>query len=123
MTATARRAPVFLIVAALTAAGCAGDPGLSDCAAVAEAAVDVIQQTIDVLEESAAGAEPDEDRITGIEEAGAQLEQRAAELECTEAEMSELMAGLAGRLEARTALGQQLIESLRAGTGGFFEGG
>ena len=121
-----RSLPVILAV--LLVSGCGGDgeadpASLGDCAAVAEAAVAVIQQTIDVLEVAAGGTEPDPEIVAGIEAEGSALEERAEEIGCTEAEIAGLMAGLADRLEAGTPLGQQIIEGLRTGSSGFFEDG
>lgn len=115
------------VLAVVIASGCGGgdsDPAsLDDCESVAQAAVAVIQQTIDVLEVAAGGTEPDPEAVAEIEAAGSALEARAEEIGCTEAEIAGLMAGLAGSLEAETALGQQIIEGLRTGSSGFFEEG
>ena len=78
-----RSLPVILAV--LLVSGCGGDgeadpASLDDCAAVAEAAVAVIQQTIDVLEVAAGGTEPDPEIVAGIEAEGSALEERAEEM-------------------------------------------
>jgi len=111
--------------------GCGGggeeavDPAsLETCEAVADAAIVVIQDSIDMLDAASnSGIEPDAETVASVEAAGIALEERALALACTDAEMTELMAGLASGLEAESVFGQLIIESLRAGDGGFFEEG
>lgn len=122
---------IALLVVVLVSFGCGGggeeavDPAsLETCRAVADAAIVVIQDSIDMLDAaSTSGTEPDAETVAAVEAAGTALEERALALACTDAEMSDLMAGLASGLEAESVFGQLIIESLRAGDGGFFEEG
>jgi len=130
-----RRVILLLALApALLAASCGDDGGkvdpssLQTCGEIADAAIDVLQQTIDIVDEMSVddlvgvgdpGEAPDE--IRAIEEAGMALEARALELGCTDEQMSGLMRERAGVLSAESTPGQLVIEGLREGGVGFFE--
>jgi hypothetical protein len=120
--------PAFVVFAlAVVAASCGGggeDPAsLATCEDVADAAVAAVQESIDVIDSVAAGAEPDPDVATAVEERARVLERRAGELGCTEAEMARLTAKRIGLLRAETVAGQLIIEGLRAETAGGSGGG
>jgi hypothetical protein len=115
---------VFLLAAACGGGGRGIDPdSLGSCGEVADAAVVVLQDSIDAMDRAASGAEPDAADIAALEESGRELEDRAAALGCGDAQMAELLADRADRLEAESVLGQSIIEGLRAGEGGFFADG
>jgi len=130
-----RRVVLLLaLVTALLAASCGDDGGIVDsasletCGDVADAAIDVLQQTIDIVDEMSVddlvsvgdpGEAPEETRV--IEETGVALEARALDLGCTDEQMSGLMRERAGALSAESVPGQLIIEGLREGGGGFFE--
>jgi len=121
----------MLAVAALTASlvACGGGDGsvdpssLGTCEAVADAAVVVIQDSIDLMDAAATGAEPALDEIAALEGLGRDLEERARALGCGDEEMTALMIERADHLEAGSVLGQSIIEGLRAGEGGFYQEG
>ncbi|MFH2073462.1 MAG: hypothetical protein ABIJ75_11490, partial [Actinomycetota bacterium] len=84
----------------LLTAGCGGggapgtDPAsLASCEAVADAAIGVIQDSIDILEEaSSSGTEPDAATTGAVEAAGVALEERARLLGFTDEERAALRA-------------------------------
>jgi hypothetical protein len=97
---------------------------LQSCDAVAVAAIEVIQDSIDIVDEAlTTGEEPDPSVTESIEVTGAALEAQAAVLGCTDEQMSALMADLAAGLQAESVFGQLIIEGLTAGEGAFFEDG
>jgi len=119
-----------LLVTVLFAAACGGggettDPAsLTSCDAVAGAAIAVIQDSIDLMDEASTNqSEPDAGIVAAIEEAGAALDERAAALRCTDAEMTALLAELADGLEAESVVGQLIIERFKVGDEGFFSEG
>ncbi|MCB2222610.1 MAG: hypothetical protein KQH83_00430 [Actinobacteria bacterium] len=115
------RRRITAVLAAVALAACGGgaeqgrpDPaGLGSCDAVAEAVVAVIQENIVLVDDAAdALTEPDPAVVADLEQAGAALEARAAELGCTDDEMTAAIAARAGGLEARSVYGQLIIEGL-----------
>ncbi len=116
---------IILLSAACGGSGGSTDPAsLESCDAVAAEAILVIQDSIDILEAaSSSGAEPDLETVGAVESAGTALEERALDLGCTDSELSSLMAGRAGGLEAKSVFGQLIIENLKAGEDGFYSGG
>ena len=94
---------------------------VSSCAGLADAGIDLLQDTIDALEaldddELAAldgQDEPEEFEI--FEVRGDAHERRAGELGCSPEERARLLAERVDRLEATTVLGQLIIEGARAG--------
>jgi len=119
----------LLAILAVTAACGGGDDSLDldtleSCGAVADAAITVIQEMIDLLDDnSTSGDEPDPEAGRAVEEAGEALEARAVTLGCSDEEMSRLMADLADGLEAGSVFSQLIVERLKAGEDGFFEAG
>jgi hypothetical protein len=115
------------LAAALAACGGGDGPvepeSLGSCAEVADAAVGVIQDSIDALDAAESGAEPDAEEIAVLEDLGNRLEDRARDLGCADDEMTALMIERADLLEADSVMGQAIIEGLRAGDGGFYQGG
>lgn len=123
-----------MLALALLAASCGDDGGEADpaslgtCEEIADAAIDVLQQTIDVVDgmsdaDPASSGDTGEgsDEFQAIEEAGAALEARALDLRCTDEQMSALMRERADSLSAESTIGQLVIEGLREGGEGFFE--
>jgi len=123
-----------VLALALLAASC-GDDGemvdpasLGTCEEVADATIDVLQQTIDIVdglsaEDPASSDDAGEatDEFRAIEEAGMALEARALDLGCTDEQMSALMRERADLLSAESSIVQLVIEGLREGGEGFFE--
>lgn len=123
-----------VLALALLAASCGDDGDMVDpaslgtCEEVADATIDVLQQTIDIVdglsaEDPASSDDAGEvtDEFRAIEEAGMALEARALDLGCTDEQMSALMRERADRLSAESSIGQLVIEGLREGGEGFFE--
>ena len=123
-----RMIPLLVGVMLFTACG-GGEAGidpasLESCEAVAAAAIEVIQDSIDIVDEaSTTGEEPDQALADSVEATGAALEERAAVLGCTEEQIAESMAVLIGDLHAESVFGQLIIEGLTAGEGAFFDEG
>jgi len=116
-----------LLVTVLSAAACGGGEettnpaSLASCDAIAGAAITVIQDSIDLMDEaSTSQSEPDPETVAAIEEAGAALDERATALGCIDAEMTALLAELADDLEAKSVFGQLIIERFKVGDEGFF---
>lgn len=132
-----RRTPTFLLLLfmlfAVAACGdddASADPAsLSSCDAVADASIDLLQETLDVIdslsaEELVALGESDEPpaALADVETRGNALEERATTLGCTDEQMTSLMIARVDQLDSESIFGQFLIESIRNGDGGFFEG-
>ena len=124
-----RRIIPLAMTAALFVACGGGDEtpapsSLQSCDEVAIAAIEVIQDSIDIVDEaSTTGEEPDLSVTESVEATGAALENQASVLGCTDEQMSALIADLAADLQAESVFGQLIIEGLTAGEGAFFEEG
>ena len=117
---------LFVLIAALglVTASCGGDSGAGSCAAVAVDAIQLFQTAIDeidslTLEELGAFGEDGPPAFAELETKGIELQEKAEELDCSEAEMEELIDARAGDLTAEGEFGQFMIEGLESG--GFFE--
>jgi len=132
-----RRTPTILLATLMVVAvaACGDDSGGSDpasltsCESIADAGIDLLQDTIDIIdamsaEELAAMGNSEETppELVSIETRGTALEARAADLGCTDEQLSSLMTARVDDLSSDTVFGQFLIESIRSGEGGFFEG-
>jgi hypothetical protein len=115
----------IVVVLGVVLAACGGDAGRADSAAldtceqIADAAMDVTQDLVDLIDAAAAGAEPDPESIAAVEILALGLEDRAGELGCTDEQMAGLWGERAHVLRAESVAGQQYIEGLKAGEGGF----
>ena len=111
----------LLLALALVMAACgdddAADPAsLDSCDAIATAGIDLLQSTrdeIDALntEEQSALLTSDEEPafVTELEARGTALEARAAEINCTDEQIGELMFGKFDRLSAESTVGQLFL--------------
>jgi len=133
-----RRTPTLLLAAllAVAVAACGDDSGgsadpasLNSCETLADASIDLLQDTLDIIDSMSAeelaamgASEETPSELVAIETRGTALEDRADELGCTEEQMSALMTARVDDLSSDSVFGQFLIESIRAGEGGFFEG-
>jgi len=121
------RPAVVVFALAVAAASCGGggedSTSLATCEDVADAAIAAVQESIDMMDSVAAGAEPDPDVATAVEGRARAVERRAGELGCTEEEMARLTAERIGLLRAETVAGQVIIEGLRAELGRGSSGG
>lgn len=131
-----RRALGLAIAATLVVAAC-GDDGadfsdpesLDTCEEVADGAVAVLQETIDIMDSmsveelTALGAsEETPEEFRSVEEQGRALEERSAEIGCSEEEFSSLVAERAADLTAESPLGQLILEGVKAGDTDLFGG-
>ena len=116
---------LFILMAALAliVAACGGDSGGDSCESVADDAIQVIQDVIDELDsltlEEIAAMEEEPEALADMERRADELQQKANELGCTDAEMQQLLDARVGNLEAEGMFGELLIGELE--TGGFFE--
>jgi hypothetical protein len=133
-----RRTPTILLatLVVVAVAACGDDSGgsadpasLNSCESLADASIDLLQDTLDVVDSMSAeelaamgSSEETPPELATIETRGTALEARAEDLGCTEEQMSSLMTARVDELSSDTVFGQFLIESIRAGEGGFFEG-
>ncbi len=119
-----RKLLVLIPILGLVAASCGGDSGAGSCAVVADDAVQLFQTTIDeldsmTLEELGAFGEEGPPAFADLETKGLELQERAEELNCDEAEMEELLNARIGDLTADGEFGQFMIDGLEGG--GFFD--
>lgn len=121
---------VLLVVPACSSGDSApADPASIDsCTGIAEAGIDLVQDTLDVIdslsaEELAAlgSSETPPPALAAIEATGEELQARADVLGCTPEQLAGMMSEMAGDLNSDTVFGQFLIESIRQGDAGFFE--
>jgi hypothetical protein len=118
-----------LIVAACGDDDAADPASLDSCEGLAVAGVDVLQDTIDLIDglDAAALAALTDGADTppefeAIQRRGEELSARAVEIGCSDEQMSELLAERVGDLSADSVFGQFILEGIRSGEGGgFFE--
>jgi hypothetical protein len=112
-----------LIVAfALVLAACGGGQA-ETCDELADETVELMQRLIDDVEkemgdvsiEDLLASGGDLPSVEHIEEDSAKIDERAAELGCTQAEIQNGVAARANQLEANTPIGQFFIEAIRDG--------
>jgi hypothetical protein len=112
-----------LIVAfALVLAACGGGQA-ETCDELAEETVKLMQELIDDVEKEVGDVSVEELIATGeglpsaegFEDDAAKIDDRAAELGCTQTEIQNGVAARANELEADTPIGQFLIEAIRDG--------
>ena len=113
--------PLFVSFA-LVVAACGGGQA-ETCDELAEETVELMQRLIDDVEKEMGDASIEDLLASGgdlpsvehIEEDSAKIDERAAELGCTQAEIQNAVAARANQLEASTPIGQFLIEAIRDG--------
>ncbi|MDX1691754.1 MAG: hypothetical protein R3290_12100 [Acidimicrobiia bacterium] len=115
----------LLLVLAMVVAACgdddAADPAsLNSCEDIAEAGIALFQRAIDEIdgmsaEERAAmlTSEEEPEIFTELETDGAALEARAAEIDCSNDAIGELMAGQMGELSAESAEAQLIVSVIQ----------
>lgn len=117
-----RKIIVLVAVTALVAAACGGG-GTASCEDVADDAIAAIQAVIDAvddmsLEDMASSQEPPE--FAEFERKGEELQQRAAELGCSDEEMSRLIEARIDRLEADGPVGKIVLDGIKSEAGEIF---
>ena len=112
---------LLALVLALVLSACGGEP--KTCDDIADVTVDLMQDLIDDVEKEVGDMSVEELIATGgdlpsierFEEEAAKIDERAAELECTQATIEALVADRVDRLEASTPIGKFMIEAIRSG--------
>ncbi len=119
------RLSVIVVAFALVAAACSGG-GAASCESVADEAIGLVQGIIDEFDdmslEDLAALENEPPQFDELEQKANELEAKAEELGCSDAEMEKLMNERAGDLKAEGPFGQLLVESIKS-EGGFFGSG
>jgi len=111
-----------IAVFALVLAACGGGQA-ETCDELAEETVNLMQELIDDVEKEVGNVSVEEliatgealPSVEGFEEDAAKIDDRAAELGCTQTEVQNGVAARANQLEANTPIGQFLIEAVRDG--------
>ena len=117
-----RTVPLLFVVLALVLAACGGGQA-ETCDELAEETVKLMQELIDDVEEEVGNVSIEElistgealPSVEGFEEDAAKIDERAAELGCTQTEIQNGVAARANQLEATTPIGQFFIEAIRDG--------
>jgi hypothetical protein len=117
---------LFILLAALglVATACGGDSGgANSCEGVADDAIKVIQDVIDELDslslEDLAAMEDEPEALADLEKRADELQEKADDLNCSDATMEELLNARVGDLKAEGLFGELLVDELESG--GFFE--
>jgi hypothetical protein len=113
---------LLIVVFALVLAACGGGQA-ETCDELAEETVNLMQELIDDVEKEVGNVSVEEliatgealPSVEGFEEDAAKIDERAAELGCTQTEIQNGVAARANQLEANTPIGQFLIEAIRDG--------
>ncbi len=120
------RLSVIVVAFALVAAACSGGGAAASCESVADEAIGLVQGIIDEFDnmslEDLAALENEPPQFAELEQKANELEAKAEELGCSDAEMEKLMNERAGDLKAEGPFGQLLVESIKS-EGGFFGSG
>jgi hypothetical protein len=112
----------WIVVIAVTVSACGGGQP-ETCDEVAAETVELMQELIDDVEDEFGDASVEELIASGgdlpsverYEEDSEKIDERAAELGCTSAEIQSGVAARADQLEADTPIGRFLIEAIRNG--------
>ena len=112
---------LFVLIAALglLAGACGGGGDAGSCAGVADDAIDAVQSMVNELDslslDEMAAMDEDPAFMVDFEETMTELEGRADELGCSDAEMEELLKDRADSLTADGMFGELMIEELQNG--------
>ena len=112
----------LIVVVALVLAACGGGPA-ETCDVLADETGELMPRLIDDVEKEMGDVSIEDLLASGgglpsvehIEEESAKIDERAAELGCTQAEIQNGVAARANQLEATTPIGQFFIEAIRDG--------
>jgi len=110
------------VVFAFVLAACGGGQA-ETCDELADETVKLMQELIDDVEKEVGNVSIEElvstgealPSVEGFEADAAKIDERAAELGCTQAEIQDGVAARANQLEANTPIGQFFIEAIRDG--------
>jgi len=109
---------------ALVGAGCGG--GASSCDDIADEAIVVLQETIDIvdgfseneLNDFATSGNGAPQAFIDVQQRGDELVAEADAVGCSDSEITDLLVAKSGQLQAESDFGQFVVETLR--TGAFF---
>lgn len=116
-----RRLVAVAVVVGLAGSGCGGEA--ATCEELADETIDLAQTLIDDIEAGLDDASLEELLETGFElpavesftEMSVKIDERAAELGCTSAQMQQLVQSRIGDLSAETELGRLIIDGIGSG--------
>ena len=117
-----RTIPLLFVVLALVFSACGGGQP-ETCDEIADATIELMQELIDDVDDEVGDTSVEELIETGgdlpsveeYEKDAAKIDERAAELGCTQSEIQNAVAARVDRLEADTPIGRFLIEAIRDG--------
>lgn len=112
---------LLVLVLALVLSACGGEP--ETCDDIADVTVDLMQDLIDDVEKEVGDMTVEElvatqGELPSVEEfqdEATEINERAVELECSQANIEALVADRVSRLESTTPIGQFMIEAIRSG--------
>ncbi|MCJ7782096.1 MAG: hypothetical protein MUQ27_14860 [Acidimicrobiia bacterium] len=113
---------ILLVLAlALVLSACGGEP--QTCDDIADVTVDLMQDLIDDVEQEVGDMTVEEliatqgelPSVETFQDEATKINERAVELECSQAVIEALVADRVSRLESTTPIGQFMIEAIRSG--------
>ena len=112
---------LLVLVLALVLSACGGEP--QTCGDIADVTVDLMQNLIDDVEkevgdmtvEDLLATQGELPPVEEFQDEATKINERAVELECSQATIEALVADRVNRLEGTTPIGQFMIEAIRSG--------
>ena len=113
---------LLVLVLSLVLSSCGGGQP-ETCEDIADVTIDLMQDLIDDVEEEVGDMTVEELNATGgdlpsvekFEEEATKINERALELQCSQATIESLVAERVNQLEATTPIGQFMVEAIRSG--------
>jgi len=113
---------LLVLVLSLVLSACGGGQP-ETCEDIADVTIDLMQDLIDDVEEEVGDMTVEELNATGgdlpsvekFEEEATKINERALELQCSQATIESLVAERVNQLEATTPIGQFMVEAIRSG--------
>lgn len=113
---------LLVLILTLVLSGCGGGEP-ETCEDIADVTIDLMQVLIDDVEQEVGDMTVEELNATGgdlpsveqFEEEATKINERAVELQCSQATIETLVAERVDQLEASTAIGQFMIDAIRGG--------
>ena len=117
-----RTLALLVLVVALVLSACGGGQP-ETCEDIADVTVDLMQNLIDDVEEEVGdmtveeliATQGDLPSVEEFQDEATKIDERAAELDCSQAIIESFVAERVHRLEATTPIGQFMIEAIRSG--------
>ena len=118
-----RAIAVITIVVALVTAACGGGISADDCGDITDETIALLQELLDDVDAESAGrsleefvdAEGDLPSLERFERDAATIDELAAQLGCTQAEISRAVEARLGELSTQTELGRFIVDAIRTG--------